>query len=143
MYPRRNWEGEQLFQKLLPIPQYRDDLAKIQRILSYTGKADPLYKVAKEDQSEAAGRLAYQMNYYHDCICANQKYKILKLHELRQFKMRYFFGMTFKEISDRTGVKDQRTLKRRINDDIITRLAVVMYKEGWMPWAGEKPKNEQ
>ena len=141
-YPRRNWEAEQLFQKLKPIPKYRKELAKIQHILAYTGKADPLYKVAESGQEEAADNLSWHMNYYHDCICANAKYKILKPHELRAFKMRYFFGLPIKAICERLGVTDERTVKRSINDNIMTKLAIVMYKEGWMPWAGEKPENE-
>ena len=141
-YTRRNWEGQKLFEKLKPIPKYRAELSKIQRILAYTGVVDPLYKTAKDDQEEAADRLTWHMNYYHDCICANEKYKILKPHELRLFKMRYFFGLTIPQISERINVSDLRTIKRWLYDDIITRLAIVMYKEGWMPWAGEKPENE-
>lgn len=141
-YKRRNWEGQKLFEKLQPIPKLRDDLAKIQHILAYTGKADPLYKVTECDLADAAGALARQMNYYHDCICANSKWKILKPRELRIFKMRFFHGLSIPEIAARLDVRDLRTVKRMLYDDYITRIAVVMYSEGWMPWAGEKPENE-
>ena len=141
-YPRRNWEGQKLFEQLKPIVKYRKEMSKIQRVLAYTGVADPLYKVTIDDQEETADKLSWHMNYYHDCICANDKYKILKPRELRMFKLRYYFGMSIPQIAERMNIGDQRTIKRQINDDIVTRLAVVMYKEGWMPWAGEKPKNE-